>query len=157
MKMRNGLYLFAQLRGPEDLEPGRIDRWRNSPTLILLNRLGLPTDWWTDDSGLKWLPRDRSSFELTVDEMPQFSVLTRFNDPAFLSGEIDPEHIPIALGNDENNSVRIESVTLQVTDQEVTQGLIGKILPWLDPRSGVRDNNKWNTYRWRDYVRCDMG
>jgi hypothetical protein len=150
VKMRNGLYLFAQTRGPKDLMPGKVDRWRSTPTFIRLSRLGLPTDYSDDAPGLKRLAAERTPVRLTVDEMPQFSVLTQFKDPSYVSGEIDPEHIPAALGDD----VKLESVTLEVTDDDVTWGRIGKILPWLNWWSFAGE--KWSADRWGDYARCEI-
>jgi hypothetical protein len=68
---------------------------------------------------------------------------------------VDPEHPEWTLGE----GVRIEKVTLQVTDEDVTRGGVDPVLPWLNTWTEFIDGSKWgepvHSYRSRDFKNCN--
>lgn len=125
--LSNGQSVLALLEGlPYPAVSGQYP-WRATPTWMVLNRLGLPTQWsYEDDSGIRALHDRRDTITLLSHEMPEFVTFANSADPTTIM-RVDPEHPEVTLGP----GVRFERVTLQITDENVTTGGVRKILPWL--------------------------
>lgn len=154
IQLRSGKVLFALLNGPLlDVTPGR-QQWRSAPTQVLLQGLHLPTEWpYQDDSGIRHLPDTRQPVTLGPNERPEFVTFRDLKDPNSIV-QVNPEHPENFLGRD----VRVESVTVEATDAEVTKGSVRTFLPWFDPVRNYLDGttpyysgNKYHSYQ---FVRC---
>ena len=154
LKLINGRYLFALLNGPTlDLQPGR-QQWRGAPTGVLLQRLGLQTEWsWKDDSGLRQLLNVKTPVQFDPDEMPEFVSFRDMNDPTTVE-RIEPTQIPEWLGDD----IKVEGVTVQITNEQATRGHLAHILPWLIPSQDFLDGSRWGKpvhgIQSRQFARC---
>jgi hypothetical protein len=139
VKLSNGKYLLALLMGaPLDDPDGVRAQWRDAPTNILLHRLKLPTEWsYSDDSGIRKLPDVQDVVQLSPYEMPEFVSFNDVNDPTTVA-RVDPKNLPLSLGSD----VRIEGVSVQVTDEEMTRGHLTSVIPWLHPSKDYLDGSR---------------
>ena len=155
LRLRNGKSVFALLKGaPHEMVADRY-QWLTSPTIVLLKRLGLETQWsWKDDSGIRRLREIRTTISLQPYEMPDFVTFRDIHDPTTIE-RVDPENTEETLGN----GVKIEKVTLQVTNEEVSRGHVGATLPWLDSGKDYLDGSKWGDkvqgFLTSHFVNCD--
>ncbi|HKX49483.1 MAG TPA: hypothetical protein VJQ48_03550 [Candidatus Binatia bacterium] len=154
VKLRNGNYLFALLTGPAlPLVPKR-QQWGGSPTQVLLQRLGLPTEWnYDDDSGIRRLSGIRQIVRLDSDQMPEFVAFRNLRDPRTIES-IDPHQSVTSL----NGNAKIESVTIQPTNEEITKDRIKVALPWFNPSRDFIDGSRWGReakgYQSQQFSRC---
>jgi hypothetical protein len=151
--LQDGKYLFALLKGAgQSVVPGKY-QWRSGPTGVLLNRLGLETQWSRNDKGLLKLPVTRTPVDLYYYEMPDFVTFANLRDPITITS-VNPENPEPALGN----NVHIEKVTLQVTDEKVTRGSVKPLLPWLVSGNAFIDGSRLGErvrgYERRHFTNC---
>ncbi len=66
-----------------------------------------------------------------------YPTLVTFTDPANpKSGKlVDPANLAAAFGS----GYRVKSITLEITDEKVTEGRVEKLLGWLDDRDSIVD------------------
>lgn len=130
LRLSDGRYLFALLNG----EPQRLIRhiasWDQAPTGILLQRLGLNTEWrWgKDDSGIQALPDMDKEVDLDPYQMPEF-VTFRSNDDPKSAVVVDPRSPAATLGP----GITIERVSIRPTRESSTSGEVRRALSWFDP------------------------
>ncbi|MES2433384.1 MAG: hypothetical protein V4586_06105 [Pseudomonadota bacterium] len=74
--------------------------------------------------------RDRAAGVITVpqDQYPMLVTFADITDPASVE-LVDPADLAASFGP----GVRLKSVTLEVTDEAVTEGVVEKLLGWLGP------------------------
>ena len=128
LSLANGKTLFALLNGvSRDAVPGQF-HWRSVPTFVLLNRLGLETQFgWKDDSGIERLAETRTRVDkLHSYEMPDFVTFRDTADPTTIE-QVDPQNSEMALGD----GVRLENVSLEASGERVTKGAVEDALPWF--------------------------
>jgi hypothetical protein len=138
LRLNSGKFLFALLNGVNrDAVPGQF-QWTSVPTLVLLHRLGLETEFgWKDDTGILRLPETRTPINhLHVYEMPDLVTFRDISDPATVE-RVDPEHPEQTLGK----GIQLENVSLEATGDRVTRGAVNHALPWFSTSNQFLDGS----------------
>ena len=154
IKLSTGKYLVTLLSGsPLDDADGVHAQWRDSPTNIFLVRLKLPLAWsYSDDSGVKKLSSVRDVVHLTAYEMPEIVLFDNLNDPTTIK-RVDPKESRL-LGD----GINIEDVSVQVTDDDVSQGRLAATIPWLNASNDYLDGSQFGRavkgYHSFQFVQC---
>jgi hypothetical protein len=138
LQLSNGNYLLALMNGTGP-QPGK-PVWLQGPTLVLLHRLGLPTDWWSKPSGIIHLADSWKPVVLEDQNMPELVVVRDKDNPLSLSRAARPSYDPAWLGE----GIIFDSITLQPTKEAVTKGKIYRILPWLSSYDDQSPTRKWD-------------
>lgn len=71
--------------------------------------------------------RFRSTKDVPRDHYPLLVTFTNLSDPTTLR-KVDPEDLASVFGS----GVSLRGITLEVTDEQVTEGVVEKYLPWLE-------------------------
>lgn len=158
LRLRNGSFLFALFRGPSD------DRWPetkwpfSSPIWILRKRLGLDVSWPDDQAGMAKLETQFNSGVtaiLQADELPELVAMKDTNSPLTME-RVRPTSLPTYLGDD----VKIESITIQTTQDKITRGGMRTNFPWFYNRGEYLNDNgaisPQSLLRTDEFARCDL-
>jgi hypothetical protein len=73
----------------------------------------------------------RETRELAPDQYPMLVTFTDINDPATVR-EVDPDNLAATFGP----GVSLKRITLEVADEEVTEGMVYEVLVWLRTLDG---------------------
>jgi hypothetical protein len=153
LELSNGMYLVALLNGPS--RSPKMPVWRQSPTAVLLNRLGLTLNWWADTSGLESLAHGSSAVSLEPEDMPELVAVKDKANALSFARIGRPPNLPEWLGD-----VMLESITVQATDAPITVGKMVKTFPWLPSYDDNRRPGKWDgktrmSFARNQFGRCD--
>ena len=159
LKLRNGSFLIALFRGPSDARWPETKWPFDSPIWILRKRLGLDVGWPDDQAEMTKLETQINSGVtaiLQADELPELVAMKDANSP-LTAGLADPKRLPPYLGDD----IKIESITIDVTQDEITKGRLAKLFPWFDPRNQYLNGDRGaphvlSQYRTKQISRCDF-
>ncbi|MEX3012040.1 hypothetical protein [Hoeflea sp. TYP-13] len=111
----DGRYLFSLLNGAGTLPfPPFYERYDFDLTRI------------TAVDVTRVLAREKPSIELTADQLPMLVTFRNTDDPTSVR-EVDPDNLVATFGP----GVRLESVTLEIADESLTEGKVEKTLSWL--------------------------
>lgn len=139
LQLRSGKTLFVLLKGVYHEQVSGQTQWQNSPTLVLLKRFGLETEWtYRSDSGIRLLPKINTEIDLQYYEMPDFVTFRNIRDPTTIQ-QVYSQNFEAVLGD----GVTLERATLQVTNEEVTRGRLLAVIPWLDAKKDFIDGSRW--------------
>ena len=108
----DGRYLFSLLNNAATLP--------FKPFIAYYEGDGSPVDV------VRALKAERPSIELTTDQLPMLVTFRDINDPTSVR-EVDPDNLAATLGP----GVRLESVTLEITDEPVSERRMEEALSWL--------------------------
>jgi hypothetical protein len=118
VQMPEGKYLFALLGGGD--RPGAIDiAGRVFPEALASE----PSDGIRQARAIK---NQKGVREVSYSDAPLLVTFTDINDPK-TAKEVDPADLVAAFGS----GVSLESITLEITDEKVTEGEVKKALKWL--------------------------
>lgn len=121
-----------------EVEPGRY-------LFVLLNDLPNPFEvFFPGDAPVEVAGRLetlRETRELTRDQYPLLVTFTDINDPTTVR-KVDPDNLAATFGP----GVSLKRITLEITDEEVTDGKIGQVLTWLTTvGDGMLDGRRIST------------
>jgi hypothetical protein len=159
LRLRNGSFLFALFRGPSDARWPETKWPFSSPIWILRKRLGLDVSWPDDQAGMTKLETQFNSGVTAIlqdDEFPELAAMRDANSP-LTTGLADPKRLPPYLGDD----VKIEKITIQVTQDRITKGRLAELFPWFNAWNEHLNGNNGashvlSQYRTNQFSRCDL-
>ena len=138
----SGAGVFVEIRGEAtavEVEPGKyLFALIGEETKNLALRAwgpGIPARD-TDDKS-RVIEHKRESITLTPDLYPMLVTFGNLRDPASVK-EVDPSNLAASFGP----GYALKSITLEITDETVTEGGVEALLPWIgDPK--VMNNPGW--------------
>lgn len=126
MKLPNGRYLFALLKGVPSAS------WLFFPK-VPAREAGEQLEK-TDGSNSRQL-------ELPIDQYPLLVTFGDMNDPSSVK-KVEPHNLAAAFGP----GYRLNSITMRVTDEPLTEGKVMALLPWLNQYYNKRfDGQRFGT------------
>jgi hypothetical protein len=152
-----GRVLVALTAGPNGNVSGRdflSQRWRQTPTYILLEHLGYDTQWsWRNPAGINALANESRQVLLSPTELPDLVTFANLRDPQSIR-QVDPGDIAATMGA----GVSLVGATVKPTHDEVTVGSIRNYLPWFDESEEFIDGSKTGNlvlqYQTYKFQRC---
>ena len=138
VSLGSGRHLFALLNGPpHDPIVGKA-LWDRTPTILLLQRIGLPLEHgWQTDVGIKELPERRDRVILEPVEMPEFVAFQDEQDPTTIR-RVNPDNLTGMFGA----GVKLMRVTLEPTKEEPTRGTVERALNWFEASREYVDSDR---------------
>jgi hypothetical protein len=103
--------------------------WDWSGAVLLSKSYGLQTSFGNDDALLDWVARlshMRGPRKITPTDLPDLVTFADVNDPKSVI-EVNPNDLQATLGQD----ITWNEITLEMTDEPISTGVVKARLPWL--------------------------